>query len=105
MKIVSRIQKKYRKSNKLFFVLKVLLSASIIYFAVRVLFVSISGLVSSNSSFEDPTVLLFGMLFSIGLSNAVQVIEMLVTGKKEYFKLMLITTIFVLGVSVYVLLA
>lgn len=103
MKLVSSIQEKYRKSNKLFLALKVLLSAFTIYFAVRVLFISISGLVSSGTSTDYPNLLLFGMLFSLGLSNAVELVEMFVTKKKEYFTLLLITTFFLLGVSVFVL--
>ncbi|SFM08187.1 hypothetical protein SAMN04487943_107188 [Gracilibacillus orientalis] len=103
MKLVSRIQEKYRKSNKLFLALKVILSAFTIYFAVRVLFISISGLVSSDTSTDFPNLLLFGMLFSLGLSNAVELAEMFVTKNREYFTLLLITTFFLLGVSVFVL--
>lgn len=104
MKMVNRISEKYRKSNKVFLALRVLFSAFAIYFAVRVLFLSISGLVSSNPSTNFPDLLLFGMLFSLGLSHAVQLVEMLVTKKKEYFTLLLICTIFILGVSFYNLL-
>ncbi len=101
--MVSRIQEIYRKSNKLFLALKVLLSVFTIYFAVRVLFISISGLVGSNTLNDSPNLLLFGMLLSLGLSNAVKLIEMLVNEKKEHFTLLLITTIFVLGVSAFLL--
>lgn len=104
LKIVSRIREKYRKSNKLFLALRVFFSLISIYFAVRVLVLSISGLVNSDYSTDFPKYLLFGMLLSLGLSNVVQVVEMLVTKKKEYFLLLLITTIFVLVVSVFMLL-
>ena len=99
MNLISNIQKKYRKSNKLVLSLKIIISAFATYFAIRVMFISISGLISSNHSSNTPNLLLFGMLFSLGLSNIVQVIEMLVTGKKEHFTLLLATTIFIMSVS------
>ncbi|SFL58773.1 hypothetical protein SAMN04487943_102340 [Gracilibacillus orientalis] len=104
MKIVGEIQRKYRERNKLFLALDIFLSILMIYFAVRVLFISISGLVSSNPSTDSPTLLIFAMLFTLGLSSAVRVVEMLVIGKKEYLMLLLFSTIFVLSVSVYILL-
>ncbi|WP_416150290.1 hypothetical protein ACM26V_04720 [Salipaludibacillus sp. HK11] len=103
MKLVSRIQEKYRESNKLLLGLRVLFSASAIYFAVQVLFISISGLISSDTSTDFPNVLLFGMLFSLGLNNAVELVEMIVTKKKKYFILNFITTFCLFAVSVYVL--
>lgn len=104
LKIVGEIQRKYRERNKLFLALDIFLSILMIYFAVRVLFISISGLVSSNPSTDSPTLLIFAMLFTLGLSSAVRVVEMLVIGKKEYLMLLLFSTIFVLSVSVYILL-
>jgi len=97
--MVSKIQEKYRESNKLFLALKVLLSAFTIYFAIQVLFISILGLVSSDTSTVVPNLLFFGMFFSLGLSNAVELVEMFVTKKKEKFTPLLITTLFLLGVS------
>lgn len=104
MKILNNIQENYRHSNKLLLVLRVLLNVFATYFAIRVIYISVSGLVSSNESYEFPGILLFGMLFSLGLSNAVLVFEKYVTGKKEHLKLMFVTTVFVLAVSVFVLL-
>ncbi|WP_407272534.1 hypothetical protein, partial [Radiobacillus sp. PE A8.2] len=75
------------------------------YFAVRVLITSISGLVNPDASTDFLNLLLFGMLLSLGLSNVVQLIEMIVNRQKKHavFTLLLISTIFVLGVSAYML--
>ncbi|WP_112180442.1 hypothetical protein [Paraliobacillus zengyii] len=99
MKMVSRIREKYRRSNKLFLSLRVFFSLISVCFAVRILFLSISGLVSSDYSTDFPNLLLFGMYLPLGLSFAVQVVEMIVTKKKEHFTLLLFGAIFVLAVS------
>ncbi|MGP4042055.1 hypothetical protein ACTWP4_19435 [Gracilibacillus sp. D59] len=104
MKIGEKIQKKYLERNKLFLAIDIIFSVLTIYFAVRVLLISITGLVSSNPSTDSPTLLLFAMLFSLGLSNSVRVIEMLVIEKKEYFSFLLLSTLFVFSVSTYILL-
>ncbi|GAA5416910.1 hypothetical protein Pryu01_01949 [Paraliobacillus ryukyuensis] len=103
MKLGSQIREKYKNSNKLFLVLKVLFSIFAIYFAIQVIFISIFGLVSSDTSTDFPDLLLFGMLVSLGLSFAVQLVEQFVTKKRGYFTGLLITTIFLFGVSVFVL--
>ncbi|MDV2582396.1 hypothetical protein [Alkalibacillus haloalkaliphilus] len=104
MSVLARVKEKYKQSNKFLLALKVLFSALTIYFAIQVIFISTSGLVSSNTSSDVPGLLLFGMLFFLGLSNAVELVEMLVTKEKEHFTFFLIATIIGLGVSVYVLL-
>jgi len=48
--------------------------------------------------------LLFGLLFFLGLSNAVELVEMEIHKKKQSFKLLLATTIFLFVVSFYILL-
>ncbi|RCW64219.1 hypothetical protein DFR57_1145 [Saliterribacillus persicus] len=97
--MLSRIQERYRKSNKVFLALRFILTVFVIYFAVRVLVISISGLTNSIYSTNYPGYLTFGMIFSLALSYVVQLIEMLVSNKKEHFTLLLITTIIMLGVS------
>lgn len=86
--------------NKLFLALDVLFSLLILYFAIRLLFVSTSALISSNYSNNLSNVLLFAMTLSMGLTWVVRVAEMLVTGKRQYFILYIIGATIVLGVSV-----
>lgn len=88
----------------MFFVIKAFLTVITIYFAVRVIFISTFGLLNANPLDNKMNLLLFGMLFSLGLSNLVKVVEMLIYKKKEYFTILLVSTIFVLGVSVFILL-
>lgn len=103
MRIVNSIQNEYSKS-KLFFTLKSLTTIIATYFALRVIFVSVSGLINDKPIPDNMDLLLFGLLFFLGLSNAVQLVEMVIYKKKESFKLLLVTTIFVFGVSFYILL-
>ncbi|MFO1444583.1 hypothetical protein KDN24_15530 [Bacillus sp. Bva_UNVM-123] len=103
MRILDRIQEEYRKS-KFFFILKVLISIIAIYFAFRVIFISISGLRNASPLPDNMNLLLFGMLFFLGLSNAVQLVEMSMNKKKEYFKLLFVSTILSFGGSVFILL-
>lgn len=102
--MIGGIQEKYRKSNKLFLGLKALFGIFTVYFTVRIIFLSISGLMSSSPAPAVPTELFFGMMFFLGLSNVVYLIEMSVTGKKKHFALLLITTILLLIGSAYMLL-
>ncbi|MEV9639574.1 hypothetical protein ABZ756_02600 [Mammaliicoccus sciuri] len=102
LKMISKIQEEYKKS-KLFFVIKALLSVTTIYFAIRVLIISTSGLSNSDPIPEKLNLLLFGMLFSLGLSSIVKIVEMFIYKQKEYFTLQVVSTIFILGVSIYLL--
>ncbi|WP_223702143.1 hypothetical protein [Sutcliffiella deserti] len=104
MELVSRIKKRYRKSNNFLLALKLILDAFAMYFVLRLLIVSIGGLVSSGNSTVDPSIFIFGMFFTAGLSNSVELIEMLFNKEKEDFTITLIITIFLLGVSSYWLL-
>ncbi|GAA0459598.1 hypothetical protein [Alkalibacillus silvisoli] len=103
MSVLAKVKEKYKQSNKFLLALKVLFSALTIYFAIHVIFISTSGLVSSDPSTEFPGLLLFGMLLSLGLANVVELVEMLVAKKREQFTILLMATIFVLGVSFYIL--
>ncbi|GAB3803499.1 hypothetical protein [Virgibacillus kimchii] len=105
LKMVSKTQEKYRKSNKLILGLKALFSVLTIYFAGRVIFITISGLMGSGPAPAVSGNLFFGMMFFLGLSNVVYLVEMYVNGKKKHFRLLLITTSFLLIGSAYMLLA
>ena len=100
--ILDKMQKEYRKS-KVFFFLKSFISIIAIYFAFRVIVVSVSGLMFESPLPENMDLLLFSMLFFLGLSNVVQLVEMLLNKKKEHLKLLFITTIFIFVVSIFVL--
>lgn len=100
MKLIGKVQERCRERNKLFLALDILFTLLTIYFAIRLLFISNQALVSANYSTDFPNVLVFAMTLSLGLSYAVRVVEMLVTGKRKYFLLYLIVVIIVLGVSV-----
>lgn len=99
MKLIGKIQERCRKRNKIFLALDIFLTLLTLYFAIRVLFISSHALVNAKYSTDFPNELIFAMTLSLGLTYAVQVIEMLVTGKRKYFILHLITAIIVLGVS------
>ncbi|WP_040403188.1 hypothetical protein, partial [Alkalibacillus haloalkaliphilus] len=103
MSVLTNVKERYKESNKFLLALQLFFSALTLYFAVRVIFISTSGLVSSDPSTEFPGLLLFGMLLSLGLANVVELVEMLVAKKKEHFTILLMATIFVLGVSFYIL--
>lgn len=98
-----KIQEEYKKS-KLFFIIKALLTIITIYFAVRVIFIAILGLLNSNPLPSKMYLLLFAMLFSLGLSSVVKIVEMSIYKEKEYFILHLASAIFILSVSVFILL-
>lgn len=102
VKILDKIQTEYRKS-KVFFFLKVFTNVVATYFAFRVIFVSVAALTTDRPSPDNMNILLFSMLLSVGLSNVVQLVEMLINKKTEHFKLLFITTLFILGVSIFVL--
>lgn len=103
MKIFNKFQEEYNKS-KLFFIIKALLAVTTLYFAVSVIFISSSGLLNSNALPDEMSLLLFGMLLSLGLSNLVKVVEMLIYKQRKYLTLQLVSTIFILGVSIFILL-
>jgi len=100
VKLIGKIQESCKERNKLFLALEVLFSLLTLYFATRLLFISTSALGNSNYSIDLANVLNFGMTLSLGLAWTSRVLEMLVTGKRQYFVLLLIGTIIVLGVSV-----
>lgn len=100
MKLIGKIQERCKERNKLFLALEVLFSLLTLYFAIRLLFISTSALENSNYSTDLANVLTFAMTLSLGLAWTARVIDMLVTGKRQYFILLLIGTIIVLGVSV-----
>jgi len=100
VKLIGKIQERCKERNKLFLALEFLFSLLTLYFAMRLLFISTSALGSSNYSTDLSNVLTFAMTLCLGLSWAVRVLEMLVTGKRQYFILLLIGTIIVWGVSV-----
>ncbi|PIC95927.1 hypothetical protein CSV69_08970 [Sporosarcina sp. P26b] len=102
MGILTKIQEEYNKS-KLFFVVKAFLTVATIYFAVRVIYISISGLLNSSVLPNKIIFLLFFMLFFLGLSNLVKVIEMFIYKQKKYFTLQIVITIFILAVSVFII--
>ncbi|UOQ46867.1 hypothetical protein MUN88_12265 [Gracilibacillus caseinilyticus] len=104
LNLVRTIQKKFRERNKTFLALDIFFSGLTIFFALRVLFESISALSSSDVSTDYSTSLMIGMSFCLGLTFVVRVVEMIVTRKKEYFKLLLLSTIFILAVTVYMFL-
>ncbi|MBP1947544.1 hypothetical protein [Virgibacillus litoralis] len=99
MKLICKIQERFRKRNKIFLALDIFLTLLTLYFAIRVLFISNQALVSAKHSTDFPNVLIFAMTLSLGLTYVVRVVEMLVTGKRKYFILHLIVAIIVLGVS------
>lgn len=98
MKLIYKIQERCRERNKLFLALDILFTLSTIYFAFRILLVSI--IVGPNNSGDFKNVLFFAMTFSLGLSYAVRVVEMLVIGKRRYFAVTLIAAIIALGIAI-----
>ncbi|SHN17758.1 hypothetical protein SAMN05216179_2299 [Gracilibacillus kekensis] len=103
MNIVAKIRKKASERNKKFLVLDILLTLLVLYLAIHVLFISISGLVNPNTTDDSPTLLSSVMFFCLGLTYVVRVIEMIVTGKKEYFVLSTFTAAFIISVSVFMM--
>ncbi|WP_058307696.1 hypothetical protein [Gracilibacillus massiliensis] len=101
MKIVEKIRDKVSERHKLFLVLDILFSLFAIYFAVHGLFISIPGLLNPSVSNDIPSWIMFGMVFCLGLTYVIRVVEMVVTGKREYFILSLFAAIFIMSVSVY----
>lgn len=98
---MKKIQKEYKKS-KLLFIIKAILTLTTMYFAIRVIYVSISGLLNSTVLPDKIILLLFGMLLFLGLSSFIRVIEMVIYNKRKYLMLQLITTVFILGVAMFV---
>ncbi|PIC76147.1 hypothetical protein CSV74_12825 [Sporosarcina sp. P19] len=82
--LMDLIQKEYRKS-KVFFFLKSFISIIAIYFAFRVIFVSVSGLIFESPLPKNMYIFLFSMLFFLGLSNVVQLVEMFLNKKIEHY--------------------
>ncbi len=103
MGIFIKIQNEYRK-NKMLFFLKLCINIIASYFAFRVMFVSVSALMSKGALPDNMDLLLFIMLFFLGLSNVIELVEMIVHKKKECFTLLIVTTIVLFGVSIFVLL-
>lgn len=102
--MVSTLREKFNNSNKVLFLLKAVFSVLTIYFALRVIYVSTSALLGYTNPSGDPQQsLLFWMLLSLGLSNTVEVIDMFLAGKKKYFGLLVVSTIFTLGVAMFIL--
>lgn len=85
------------------FLLKFFISMIAIYFSFRVMFVSVLGLMMDRPWPNNMNLLFFSMLFFLGLSNTVDLVEMLINKKKEHFKLLLVSTIFMFCVSIFIL--
>ncbi|UOQ86568.1 hypothetical protein [Gracilibacillus salinarum] len=102
--LLRKIKKQFEERNKTFLVLDIFFSGLTIFIALRLLFVSISALSRSDVSIDPSTSLMIGMLFCLGLTFVVRVVEMIVTRKKEYFISLLLTTVFILAVTVYMFL-
>jgi len=98
MKFIDHIRERYKKRNKLFLSLDVIFSILTFYFALRILFVTIPGLLEPSKSIDTVPLLAF-MTLSLGLIYLIRVIEMLVTGKRTYFALTLGVTILALGLA------
>ncbi|MGD7044807.1 hypothetical protein [Jeotgalibacillus proteolyticus] len=98
MKILDTIQKDYRKSKGLF-LLKLMIKILAMYFAFRVLYAAGSAIIFENSTKANVDYFVFSMLFILGLSNTVQLVEMYRDKKKEHFKLLLASTILLIAVS------
>lgn len=98
---MKKIQEKYKKS-KLLFIIKAILTLTTMYFAIRVVYVSILGLLNSTVLPDKIMSLLFGMLLFLGLSSLMNVIEMMIYNKRKYLVLQLVTTVFILGVAMFV---
>lgn len=100
MKLINHIQERYKERNRFFLLLDVICTLVTLYFATRILFIVIPGLTGSNVSDDSPLLLLgANMILFLGLSHAVRVVEMIVTGKRRYFALTLVTTIIILGIA------
>ncbi|MDG5472092.1 hypothetical protein P6709_10040 [Jeotgalibacillus sp. ET6] len=84
------------------FLLKLVINILAVYFAIRVLYTAI---ILDNSAETNIDYLLFSMLFFLGLSNTVQLVEMVRDKKKEHFTLLLVSTILLFGVSVAIFLS
>ncbi|WP_163580915.1 hypothetical protein [Gracilibacillus saliphilus] len=100
--MIESLKKRYRERNKLFLTLDITFRIATLYFAVQLIFYSVSGLISSNPSSYSSEFLTIGMLFSLGLMNAVNVVEMIVSGKRKYLTSLVISTIFVFGVAIFI---
>lgn len=99
MKFIDNILERYKKRNKLFLTLDVIFRILTLYFALRILFVTIPGLLEPSQSIEPVPWLLAFMTLSLGLIYLVRVIEMLVTRERNYIALTLGVTVFALGIA------
>ncbi len=103
LKIVDNIREKIRERNKIFLSLDIFFTLLVLYLAIHVIFISISGLVNTGVTEDSPTLLSSVMFFCLGLTYVVRVVEMVVTGKKEYFILSIFAGIFIISVSVFMM--
>ncbi|WP_099157092.1 hypothetical protein [Virgibacillus ndiopensis] len=94
MKLIDKTLERCRERIKLFLALDILFTLSAIYFSIRILFISTDVLVNEKYSTDFPNVLMLAMTFSLGMTYAIRVVEMLITGKIKYFLLYLFTALY-----------
>lgn len=99
MKLINYIQEKCKKRNKLFLSLDVIFNILTLFFALRLLYVTIPSFLEPSQSVDSIPLLLACMTLSLGLIYLVRVIEMLVTRKRNYFVLSLSVAIFALTIA------
>ncbi|TFE00586.1 hypothetical protein [Jeotgalibacillus salarius] len=97
--MISKLQENMQNRNKYLLVLKILFNAIALFYSVQIIYLAFSALFSQDASNGVTDTMLSGMIFFLALSNAVTLAEMAATGKKEYFKLLLITTLFMFLVA------
>lgn len=97
--MISKLQENMQTRNKYLLAIKVLFNAIALFYSVQIIYLAISALSSRDASNGVTDTMISGMIFFLALSNAVTLAEMAATGKKEYFKLLLITTLFMFIVA------
>ncbi|QKY71258.1 hypothetical protein [Lentibacillus sp. CBA3610] len=101
MKLIDKIQERYKERNKVFLTLDILFTLLSMGVAIWMLFLAIPALTGSSQSTHFLVILTIVMTIFLGMTYGIRVIEMIVTGKREYFALMLFVTILMFGIATF----
>ncbi|WP_027964117.1 hypothetical protein [Halalkalibacillus halophilus] len=96
MGVINKVQERYRESNKKLYFLGLFFSLIAIYFALHVIYISVTGLMGSHSD-EVPLILQMGIYIFLSLTFAVELLQAILLKRKKYiFMFVFVLLIFML---------
>ncbi|GGK08222.1 hypothetical protein GCM10007063_33270 [Lentibacillus kapialis] len=99
MELIGKVQERCEERNKVFLTLDILFTLLSMGLAIWMLFLAIPALTGSSQLFL--IILTIFMTFFLGMTYGIRVVEMIVTGKREYFALMLFSAILMFGIAIF----